>query len=206
MEWWFHFGSFQIEGKYGHHISKDCHNIFLPGGKVKQNHSRDSWALSIIFCLDHHPRVQEGGNLQAFKDEFWTSKHVEGMCTKCFWRVRLKPLTTERTVCFLAQRVYKVHLLSLFREKCSLIFSFRYKSETTMAQWIKVRDRKALLYISLAKTKSVFMLTYICLCWLLVCLSVCLSASVIYNFKCLYFKNTWHAGFTKYTLRRDAGE
>lgn len=40
--------------------------------------------------------------------------------TKCFWRVKQKPLTTERRVCFLVWRVYKVHLLSLFREKCSL--------------------------------------------------------------------------------------
>lgn len=170
MEWWFYFGSVQIEGKYGHHISKDCHNIFLPGGKVKQNHSMDSWALTICAWTTVHECKKE----TTCKLLETGSEHLSMWgCAECFWRVKLKPLTTERTVCFLVQRVYKVHLLSLFREKCSLIFFFRYKSETTMAQWIKVRDSKALLYISLAKAKSVFMLSYICLYWFLFCLSVC---------------------------------
>ena len=45
-------------------ISKDRHNIFLSGGKVKQNHSKDSRTLTIISTSDHHVLRRR----RAFKD------------------------------------------------------------------------------------------------------------------------------------------
>lgn len=107
-------------------------------------------------------------------------------------------------VCFLVRWVHKVHLLCLEREKkkFSLIFFFfHYKSETTMALRIKVRNSKALLYI--LKSKSIW------LCFTTVChdvLSARLSVSALHNLQRLRLLNTWHTSFGKQPLRISEGE
>lgn len=71
------------------------------------------WVLSVWTTIQESRKLAR--QPLSYKMNIWAF----GAARKCLVKKK-NPLTSERMVCFLELRVYKLHLLSLFREKCSL--------------------------------------------------------------------------------------